>query len=145
MTQNKWLDGEPDIRNGLMVCGDYDNVCDDTKHYDVYTYPDLKYVGRFNASRFSDPQLRPQGEQYPEFGKVKETRFTIWRTLFPNVDGSKQWLERINWGNAGNGVLPFSYGHSYSIVNTNPVPFQDIIERIKKEKKAEMPPWLTMI
>lgn len=50
---NKWLPGRPIIANDILISGFYNGERDDTEYYDVYTYPTMEYINRFNASRFS--------------------------------------------------------------------------------------------
>ena len=50
---NKWLPGRPIITNDILISGFYNGERDDTEYYDVYTYPTMEYINRFNASRFS--------------------------------------------------------------------------------------------
>jgi hypothetical protein len=133
MVMSKWLDGKPDIRNGLMVVGQYDPVYDNTLFYDVYNYPNLNYVGRFNSSRF-DRQRTCESYPPPDnkgFHTVGE--FRIWRELYPNVLDSNQWLEVLHWGHPDLITKPGgppSHTYVYSIVNFQPVPFEKLVNNI---------------
>ena len=66
---NKWLPGQPIITNDILISGFYNGERDDTEYYDVYTYPTMEYINRFNASRFSG-EVKQENTHllYPELG-----------------------------------------------------------------------------
>lgn len=66
---NKWLPGEPIITNELLISGFYNGERDDTEYFDVYAYPTMEYINRFNASRFSG-EVKQENTHliYPELG-----------------------------------------------------------------------------
>jgi hypothetical protein len=69
MEMNKWLPGRPIIANDILISGFYNGHKDDTEYYDVYTYPTMEYINRFNASRFSG-EVKQENTHliYPELG-----------------------------------------------------------------------------
>lgn len=134
MIMSNWLEGKPDIKNGLMVVGKYDAISDDTLYCDVYNYPSLKYIGRFNTSRFEGKRIC---ESYPApdnqgFRTVGE--FRIWRELCPNTENDYQWLEVLHYGYPDLVAKPgdplLSHTYVYSIVNGQPVPFEKLVNNI---------------
>ena len=130
---SNWLEGKPDIKNGLMVVGKYDAIYDDTLYYDVYNYPNLKYIGRFITSRFEGKKIY---ESYPApdnqgFRPVGE--FRVWRELYPNTENDYQWLEVLHYGYPDLVTKPGgppSHTYVYSIVNIQPVPFEKLVNNI---------------
>lgn len=69
MEMNKWLPGQPIIANDILISGFYNGHKDDTEYYDVYTYPTMEYINRFNSSRFSG-EVKQENTHliYPELG-----------------------------------------------------------------------------
>lgn len=66
---NKWLPGRPIIANDILISGFYNGHKDDTEYYDVYTYPTMEYINRFNTSRFSGEVKQENTHyKYPELG-----------------------------------------------------------------------------
>ena len=133
MVMSNWLEGKPDIKNGLMVVGKYDARYDDTLYYDVYSYPNLKHIGRFIASRFEGNRIY---ESYPGpdnegFHTVGE--FRVWRELYPNTENDYQWLEVLHYGYPDLVTKPGgppSHTYVYSIVNGQPVSFEKLVNNI---------------
>lgn len=134
MAKNNWLNGEPDIRNGLMCSGKYSYERDDTEYVDVYSYPNLKYIGRYNSSRFNNPGHVQ--ERYPKldsYGFRTVGSFQVWRDLFPNMNENGEYLERICWGHpdmithAGGGDLSW-----HNSITSHPQDFNEIVEIVKK-------------
>lgn len=133
---SNWLDGQPFMRNGLMLNYNYNYQTDDSENITVHTYPKVEYIGKFASSRFSDDYIQ---EMYPEpdkngFRTVGE--FIIRRELYPSIDKSQkaQWMEKIVWG------IPDLVVHKgehntktyFSVFSGEPKPFEDIVEHILK-------------
>lgn len=144
---NNWLSGAPDFKNGLMVSREYDPYQDDTTYYEVHTYPELNYIGKFHSSRFDKnvisehyPPLRddrPEGFQ----GSIKISHnpiegFQVWRNLYPSSTVPFQWLQIVGYGYPSlilkTGNSDFEY--EYSIIYSEPEPFEKIVEQIKLRK-----------
>ena len=133
---SNWLNGQPFMRNGLMLNYDYNYQTDDSETITVHTYPTLDYIGKFVSSRFSDDYIQ---EIYPKpdkngFRTVGE--FRIIRELFPSIDKSQkaQWVERIIWG-MPDLVAPkgeCATDTYFSVIYGDPKPFEEIVEHILK-------------
>lgn len=97
---NKWLPGRPIIANDILISGFYNGHKDDTEYYDVYTYPTMEYINRFNASRFSGEVKQENTHHiYPELGAylndepfnppqifASNRRITMPEETFPLID-----------------------------------------------------------
>ena len=141
-----WLKGRPVILNGWLISGDYDGATDDTKYYDVYTYPQLEYIGKFNSSRFNNPSA--VRDRYPALkvdynGHIQASElgeFRVFRDLFPSEIHSNQWLQFISWGFPD--LIPIDEGdnvvYEVSVINGEPEPFDNIVKRIMETKKGKL-------
>ena len=90
---------EPDIRNGLMITGHYSSSRDDTEYYDVYAYPSLVYLFRYNSSRFNNTgHIHEHYPKHDEYGFLPVGELKIWRDLYPCLNQNGYYLERICWG-----------------------------------------------
>ena len=131
-----WLDGEPFIRNGLMISYNYNYQTDDSETATVYTYPNCKYIGKFITSRFSDSYIFERYSKPNADGFFTVGEFTIYRELFPNTakNSERKWLERIQWGHPDL-VLPNGERNTeiiFSVISGEPKPFKEIVEHILK-------------
>ena len=104
MAMNNWLPGQPIITNDILISGFYNGERDDTEYYDVYTYPTMEYINRFNTSRFSG-EVKQENTHliYPELGAylndkpfnppqifVSNRRITMPEEAFSLYDGYKE-------------------------------------------------------
>lgn len=101
-----WLDGKPFICDGLLLSNDYDGLLDDTKTIKVFSYPELKYIDEFDASRFNNNTFI---ERYPEHKNSEPTEkvtnlccssdklpsFRIWRYLHPSINNKYVFLQQL--------------------------------------------------
>jgi hypothetical protein len=141
-----WLNGRPEINKNLLVSGDYDSLRDDTTSYTVYSYPQLEYIGKFNASRFDNPLSK--GEHYPplmldeDFTSKEPVLgiFRIYRSLYPSQDTPNQWLEIVSWGFPD--LVPIDGGYNVetetTVINGDPEAFDDIVKRIMEVHKEKL-------
>ena len=125
-----WLEMEPDIRNGLMITGHYSSSRDDTEYYDVYAYPSLVYLFRYNSSRFNNTgHIHEHYPKHDEYGFLPVGELKIWRDLYPCLNQNGYYLERICWGHpeciTHNGTQALDW--SYTITNY-PRPFEEIVK-----------------
>lgn len=136
MGTSNWLNGKPDINGDIMVSGTYDSVRDDTTHYDVFSYPEGKHLGKFLASRF---KLGITYEMHPkDADSYSGPKFTVWRKLFPDMSGEKRWLELVHWGfpSLVRGRVVGNYEKEYRFrIVEDPLPFDDILNEITEKYK----------
>lgn len=123
---SKWLEYKPDIRDGLMVVGQYDAVKDDTLYYEVYSYPDLIYKGKYASSRFDS------FERYCDKICTYDGIY-LSRELFPDMNNDKCYLERIMVGHP-HLILPnrqADINYYYNITKSFR-PFNEVIDKYLK-------------
>lgn len=150
MRTSNWLNGKPDINGDIMVSGTYDSVRDDTTHYDVFSYPEGKHLGKFLSSRFK-PGVACDGvvtyEMHPkDADSYSAPKFTVWRKLFPDMSGEKRWLELVHWGfpslvryrsgdvQVRDKFWKYEKEYRFRIVE-DPLPFDDIVNEITEKYK----------
>jgi hypothetical protein len=145
---SNWLPGEPYFVKNLMITRQYEPGIDDTKFYEVYTYPELEYLGKYYSSRFDKHHILH--ETYPDIisplvgdaqgnnlrDVIFEEGFRAWRDLFPHCTNPQQWYQIIGYTFPDLKVTsvdgyPSTVAFDHSIVKGSITPFAQIVEQIK--------------